>query len=218
MNQEYTEEYQGALKEVATHRGAFSIAFLSLFIVLVGVLAIAGMLPDLTSTSAQITIASDNSSSAGTLSQGQGEAPIRIVAPSIKLDVTVSNPASTDLSVLDSDLLKGAVHYPGSAFLGVNGTVLIFGHSSYLPILNDGAYKTFDGIQNLKSGDIVSVYSATTEYRYSVTSVTMENATDNGINLSSDGQHLVLVTCDVFGEKTDRFVVMANFVDTLSLQ
>jgi sortase (surface protein transpeptidase) len=42
----------------------------------------------------------------------------------------VVNPSSTDIDVLDQDLTLGAVHYPTSAQLGVNGTVLIFGHSS----------------------------------------------------------------------------------------
>ena len=62
--------------------------------------------------------------------------------------------------MLDDALTQGAVHYPTSAPLGIDGTVLLFGHSSYLPVIIHQYYKTFDGIQDLKDGETVSVYSS----------------------------------------------------------
>ena len=95
--------------------------------------------------------------------------------------------------------------------LGEEGTVLIFGHSSYLPIVRNQNYKAFNGIQKLKVGETVSVYSATAEYRYTVTGVRLANATEDVIELPSTGKFLTLVTCDSFGTKSDRFVVTAQF-------
>ncbi len=145
------------------------------------------------------------------------QSPVRVAAKDINLDVAVVNPTSTDVDVLDDALTLGAVRYPTSAMLGVDGTVLIFGHSSYLPIVYHQYYKTFDGIQNLKKGEIVSVYSGTLEYRYAVSGVRVADASQDVIELPSSGKHLVLVTCDSFADKTNRFVVTADFVGTYSL-
>jgi LPXTG-site transpeptidase (sortase) family protein len=140
------------------------------------------------------------------------EYPLRVVAKDIGLDVKVVNPATTSVSELDSALEQGAVRYPTSAMLNQEGTMLIFGHSSYLPVVYHQYYKTFDGIQNLKAGEIVSIYSNETEYRYSVTSVTLANAEQDVIELPQSGKHLVLVTCDSFATKSTRYVVRADFV------
>jgi LPXTG-site transpeptidase (sortase) family protein len=95
--------------------------------------------------------------------------------------------------------------------------MVLFGHSSYLPVVHNLAYKTFDGIQNLTAGKVVTVYSADTAYTYRVRTVTKESATTAGIPLQVSGRVLTLSTCDSFGEKTDRFVVVADFVDSYSI-
>jgi len=145
------------------------------------------------------------------------EMPVRVVAKSIGLDNTVLNPESTEVAELDAALLKGTVRYPTSALLGVDGTMLIFGHSSYLPIVRNKNYKAFNGIQKLKAGDTVSVYSSTREYRYSVVGVRLANATEDVVELPANGKHLALLTCDSFGTKSDRFVVTADFVGAYEL-
>lgn len=142
------------------------------------------------------------------------ELPVKIAIPAISLSATVANPTSTDVDVLDNDLLSGAVRYPTSAKLGVDGNVVIFGHSSYLPIVHNQAYKTFDGIQKLKQGDTITVYSSGTAYTYAVASVTKMDATSSGIPLTVTGKVLTLSTCDSFASKNDRFVVTANFVES----
>ncbi len=146
--------------------------------------------------------------------------PIRIVAPAIGMDNNVLNPVSTDIDVLDAALLKGAVRSPVSALLGAEGTTLIFGHSSYLPIVHNQNYKVFNNIKKLKAGDTVSVMSATAEYRYTVVSVTTDTADADQIlwvPLPEGGKHLMLVTCDSFGKKSNRFIVTADFQGSYSL-
>jgi LPXTG-site transpeptidase (sortase) family protein len=142
------------------------------------------------------------------------EVPVKIEIASIGLSATISNPSSTDLEVLDHALLTGAVRYPTSAKLGEEGNVILFGHSSYLPIVNNQAYKTFDGIQKLKEGDRITVSSGTTAYTYAVTSVEKESAAnEDGIPLITNGHILTLATCNSFGTKSDRFVVTATLVE-----
>ena len=145
----------------------------------------------------------------------RAEDPVKIVIPTIGLSATVANPVTTDIKILDQNLLTGAVRYPTSARLGETGNVVIFGHSSYLPVVGNQAYKAFNGIQKLVAGDTVTVYSSDTAYIYQVTSVSKQSAaSDAGINLAVTSRVLTLATCDSFGAKTDRFIVTADFVES----
>ena len=223
---------KGVLAQVESKSGAFAIVFLLLFGVTFGFLALVGATPDAPGTTKNSNLAlngndtptpptAENPSSSNTTNtqtpatqvlNGTGQLPTRVAVAKIGLTVVVANPSSTDVNVLDNYLSKGAVRYPTSGTLGVNGTVLLFGHSSYLPIVHNQAYKSFDGIQNLKTGDIISVYSGTTEYQFSVTGVKVADATSDIVELPADSQHLTLVTCDSFATKSNRYVVTADFV------
>ena len=145
------------------------------------------------------------------------ELPVKIEIAKIALSATIANPSTTNVEVLDGELLHGAVRYPTSAKLGEVGNVVLFGHSSYLPIVKNQAYKTFNGIQKLAVGDLITVSSGTTTYTYKVRSVATESASDAAIPLSVPGKVLTLSTCDSFGAKTDRFVVVADFVESHSV-
>lgn len=186
----------------------FAAFFLSAF-----ALGTLGLLPDAPApartASPAITLAASSSAAAAA-----PEAPVRLSIPAINLSVTVADPTTTNVAALDALLLRGAVRYPTSALLGENGNVVIFGHSSYLPIVGNPAYKTFDGIQKLAKGDTITVYSARAAYIYSVATVAKENATAAAIPLSVSGQVLTLSTCDSFGSKSDRFIVTANLVES----
>lgn len=143
--------------------------------------------------------------------------PTKIEIPKINLSATIANPTTTIVESLDKELLTGAVRYPTSAKLGETGNMVLFGHSSYLPVVYNQAYKTFNGIQKLSEGDVVIVYSADRAYTYRVKSVAKESANDAGIPLSVAGSVLTLATCDSFGAKTDRFIVVADLVESHSI-
>ncbi len=193
------------------HPAGFAGAFILLFVISYVALAAADVLPESVSNGTEGETPSEEIASVG------AESPVRIVANSIELDATIANPASTNVEVLDAALLKGAVRYPTTALLGEEGTMLLFGHSSYLPVVHNSAYKAFNNIQKLEKGDIVSVLSGTREYRYKVAGIRVADATEDVIQLATIGKHLVLVTCDSFTKKTSRFVVTAEFVGTYSL-
>jgi LPXTG-site transpeptidase (sortase) family protein len=145
--------------------------------------------------------------------KGQGEVPLSIKIPSIGVDSQIYNPTSTDVNMLDSYLLKGAVRYPGSALLGASGNVFLFGHSTGFKIVNNQAFKTFNGLNNLKAGDIMSVFSDKNEYVYKVLTVKLEGADETLVKFGSTGKKLTLSTCNTFGAKSDRYVVEAEQVN-----
>ncbi|MDO8517877.1 MAG: sortase [bacterium] len=230
----------GILVQIVAHRSAFVFVFVALFAATFGFLSLVGATPDASATTAfnspttaetyfsaeTAPAATSNSSAAGLQGDAaesdvaafaNSEQPVRVVAKEIGLDAVVQNPTSTDIDVLDQAALHGAVRYPTSAMLGEDGTVVLFGHSSYLPIVHNQVYKTFDDIQDLTEGSIVSVYSADLEYRYSVVGVEVANATRDVVELNPAGRHLTLVTCNSFATKQDRFVVTADFVGAYSL-
>jgi LPXTG-site transpeptidase (sortase) family protein len=197
---------------------AFIAVFVALFMLHVTVLGFADALPEVAEVETETAAETQTGTTqvqiqpAGS-SQSAGELPVRVVAKTIGIDVAVLNPTTTDVKALDEELLKGSVRYPTSGTLGTEGTVLLFGHSSYLPVVHNRNFKAFNGIQKLKAGDIVSVYSADREYRYSVTGVRLANAAEDVVELPSTGQHLVMVTCDSFGTKSDRYVLTAELLD-----
>ena len=212
--------------QIAAHNGVFAFTFLALFAVTFGFLYVVGATPNPAGAAASdfsattpvgmeptVRVGSANIASQYTSSS----LPVRVVIKEIGLDTVVQNPTSVDIEVLDQATLLGAVRYPTSASLGEDGTVLLFGHSSYLPVVHNRVYKTFNGIQDLKKGSIVSVYSGNAEYRYSVVGIEIANATRDVVELKQNGKHLTLVTCNSFATKQNRFVVTADLVGTYSL-
>lgn len=206
-----------AIKRAYTKKWSFFGVFALAFLLSVLTLARFDLLPDVSTiqaASAQDVVIDSSTISAPTPVVAEAELPLSIEIPKIKLSVSISNPTSTDIETLDRYLLKGSVRYPSSAKLGEIGNVVLFGHSSYLPIVRNQAYKAFNDIQKLSAGDIVTVYSSSTAYTYRVRSVRKESTTNAGIPLDVTGRVLTLSTCDSFGEKTDRFVLTADFVES----
>lgn len=142
--------------------------------------------------------------------------PVRIVAKSIDLDLPVANPNTTNVDALDKVLSSAVARYPGSAEAGQSGNVLIFGHSSHLPVVINHFYQAFNNLPDLKEGSIVSLIGENgLSYNYSVTEIRRTDATEEYIDLSSDGgKILTLSTCDTFGKKSARWVVEAKFIGT----
>lgn len=141
------------------------------------------------------------------------EDPISVSIPSIGIETSVSNPATTSVAVLDAELLKGAVRYPTSAKLGDLGTVYLFGHQSYLPVVHNKAFKAFNDVQKLKEGATITVSSATADYTYHVRSVTLTTAADGIVPLDVAGRVLILSTCNsISADHEERYVVIADFI------
>lgn len=213
---EITARFVQAGMRAYARKWSFLGVFALTFFVSVTALAELDLLPEAAPAKADAVAPSTLITAAGALAPAMPvpELPTKIEIPAINLSASIANPTTTDVEALDQYLLAGAVRYPTSAKLGETGNVVLFGHSSYLPIVRNQAYKTFNGIQKLVPGDVVTVYAADTAYTYRVRNVAKESANDAGISLATTGRVLTLSTCDSFGEKTDRFVVTADFVES----
>lgn len=145
-----------------------------------------------------------------------GELPMRIVIPEIDLDLPVLNPETRDIAELDEYLKDGPVRYVDSAPLGQKGNVLIFAHTSHLPIVKNQMYKAFNRIPELEAGDSITVESEGKKYLYTVRSVSQVDADEASVDISPGvGTKLTLVTCDTLTSKNARFLLEADLVAVL---
>jgi len=146
----------------------------------------------------------------------QLELPERIVIDKIGVNTPVSNPDQSDNETLNGALLKGAVRYPGSGTLG-RGNMFIFGHSTGLRVVNNQAFKAFNRVRELNIGDQIRIFSKNMEYNYKVLSVKLVDSNTALVDFSRQETMLTLSTCNVFGQKQDRYVVEALFVKSIPL-
>ena len=206
-----TAQFIRALLRVWQHKIGFAAVALLVFSVSVGTLASLDLLPE---PATKTVVTSSKNTVIATSTPAAPELPLRIEIPSIKLAASNANPDTTEVAKLDAALEEGAVRYPTSAKLGTEGNVIVFGHSSYLPIVNNKAYKAFNEIQNLSKDDRINVIGETTTFVYAVESVRSADAGKDGIPLTVTGSVLTLATCDSFGTPSDRFIVTARLVES----
>lgn len=220
---DYTVRLIQAGRQAYARKWSFFAVFATAFFVSVLTLGKLDLLPEISAAPIVAAVAGATSpvvplNASAAKQIAVAELPTKIEISAIHLSAIIANPMTTDVETLDADLLKGAVRYPTSAKLGETGNVVLFGHSSYLPVVGNQAYKTFNGIQKLVVGDVITVYSAGAAYTYQVRTIAKESAaSDAGINLAVSGRVLTLSTCNSFGTKTDRFVVTADFVESHSV-
>jgi len=144
-----------------------------------------------------------------------GENPLRIVIEKIGVDVAVLNPNTTNITTLNEYLKQGAVHYPGSGLIA-SGNMFIFGHSAEAySVINNPAYRAFDGLKNLQTGDVIKVYGVSKVYTYRVTSVKLVKSDQALVEFNNNKNILTLSTCNTFGAKEERHVVEADFVGVI---
>ena len=146
--------------------------------------------------------------------------PVRIVIPAIGLDLAVQNIESRDLAVLDEYLKKGPIRYADSARLGERGNILIFGHSSRVPVVRNQMYKAFNRVSELTAGDTITLVGQAEggerSYLYNVISVRSVDVSDTTVDLSpTQGTKLTLVTCDTLTGKSARYILEADFIGAL---
>lgn len=140
--------------------------------------------------------------------------PTRIEIGAVGIDLPVQNPATRDINALDTLLQKGPARYVDSAEIGESGNVIIFAHSSHLPIVHNQMFRAFNKIPDLKAGDSIALVGADgVRYLYRVRSVVKASIdSDTTIATQSDTPILTLVTCDTITGKSARFILTADFV------
>lgn len=205
----------GSFQDILNRKFLFAGVFTIIFFLSLSILSWFGFAPSISTRTA--TLPQNTQGVVSAVAEGEGELPVRIEIPNIGVQANVANPQSTDIAVLDRALLGGAVRYPSTAKLGEEGNVLLFGHSSHLPVVHNQAYKAFNDIQNLKAGEPIYVIGETKVYTYAVENVASASVDTGEIPLALSGSKLTLVTCDNFGTKADRFIVTAKLVNVETL-
>ena len=208
------ESLKGKTKysKVMNRKASFLAVFFVVLFITTSVLAVLDLLPETEEAAGEWEAPALVTDAADTVVTP--ELPTHIEIPEIGLEATIENPTSTNVAVLDRALNTGAVRYPTSAKLGQEGNVILFGHSSYLPIVNNRAFKAFNGIQELEAGNRILVTGSSRTFVYEVVSVREADAEEDAIPLTATGNRLTLATCDSFGQKTDRFIVTADLVES----
>ena len=140
--------------------------------------------------------------------------PQKIEIPKIGVSSTIYVPNSIDVATLDANLARGAVYYPGSGTLQ-QGNMFLFGHSTNWKVVNNQAFKTFNGLEKLVEGDLIQVISNGKTYVYEVTSVRRAAEDDVLVEFNKGDRMLTISTCDTFGKKQDRWVVEADFKEII---
>lgn len=155
------------------------------------------------------------STSANTSALPTGIEPVKLIIPAANMNLPVQNPTTTDVDTLDNLLKNGPAHYVSSADLGQAGNLIIFAHSSHLPIVTNKMFQAFNNVPNLSAGDSITVVGSDgKDYNYSVVSVVKADTNDGTtIDTSADhGTNLTLVTCDTLTGVSARFVLTATYI------
>ncbi len=201
----------------------FGLIFTGIFVVTFIVLYVLGFVPEelLPNGNSPADALKLNLLQNGSTSQNQvvtaKDIPTKIQIPKVGVDISVSDPNTIDNAILNEYLLKGAVRYSGSGY-PASGNLFLFGHSSTLSVVHNQAYKAFNGIENLKAGDEIDVYSTSTKYVYKVRDERLVQASKEEVDLTSKENMLTLSTCDLFGSTKElRYVVRADYVSKVSL-
>ena len=142
--------------------------------------------------------------------------PERILISKIDVDQQVFNPSSKLVDDLDKELLKGVVRYPDSGLLGEKKNIFLFAHSTGFKVVKNQAFKAFNRLGELGSGDDVLLISEDTAYLYRVFS-SNEVSAETALIEFDNKDTLILSTCNTFGEQSARIIVRAKFIKKYQL-
>ncbi len=157
-----------------------------------------------------------NVASTTAVGKKQVELPVKIVIDKIGVNSIIQNPDTTNIYALDDLLLHGAVRYPGSGTPG-QGNMFLFAHSTSFKVVHNQAYKTFDNLKDLQAGDVITVYSETKKYNYTVTKVSLVHSQDAIIDISTSKNMITLSSCNTLGAKEDRYLVEGSFTGSVKI-
>ncbi len=123
----------------------------------------------------------------------------RITIPAIGVDAPIVH------GVDPGSLRLGVGHYEDSANPGERGNLVLAGH-------NDVYGEVFRYLSDLKSGDEVTIYTATREYRYVVRGWRLVEPTDVSVMDPTANRTVTLISCYPYLVDNQRIVVFAELV------
>ena len=133
--------------------------------------------------------------------------PNRLVIPSLGIEAPIIFSPSINEAVLQKALEGGVVYYPGSSFLGENGTMVILGHSSAYPWYKGQYGSIFALLNKLNPGDEIIVFSKDKVFNYRVEGKEIMAPKDLVFSKEKDKAVLYLVSCWPINTAWKRIVV-----------
>ena len=128
------------------------------------------------------------------------QAASRIVIPGIDVDSVIVEGDSWE------DLKKGVGHHLNTANAGEKGNAVYSGH--------DDVYgEVFRRLEELKPGDLVTVYAGIHLYRYEVKRIRIVSPKETAVLAATSDATLTLITCYPYRVDTQRLVVIAKLVE-----
>ncbi|HLB45412.1 MAG TPA: sortase [Anaerolineales bacterium] len=124
----------------------------------------------------------------------------RISIPALGVDAPVVH------GVEPASLRRGVGHYDVSANPGERGNLVLAGH-------NDIYGEVFRDLADLKPGDEVTVYTASSRYRYVVRGWRLVEPTEVSVMEPTVGPTLTLISCYPYLVDTQRIVVVGELAE-----
>ncbi len=140
--------------------------------------------------------------------------PNQVEIPSLGIKAPIVEPISNKETDFQEALKTGVVHFPGSAKVGEEGNMYIFGHSSDFAF-KAGSYKTvFALLPNIKNNaEIIVTNNEGTKFTYIVTGQKIVRSNDTSVlDQNTHGKKiLTLQTSYPIGTALKRYIVIAEF-------
>jgi len=135
-----------------------------------------------------------------------------LVIKSIGVEAPVVIGQSINKKLLEKDLNRGVVYYPGSVLPGENGQMVILGHSAPPNWPHIKYDYIFSNIENLNPGDQIILNFNNTQYIYAVTDKKIIQQGQDFINDEAilSNNILTLISCWPPGKNYQRITVTAQ--------
>ncbi len=143
----------------------------------------------------------------------------RIIIPRIAKNVPIVKVSTEkliqkDWAALESQIQEalrfGVVHFPGTAYPGDRGNVVITGHSSYFA-WDPGRFKdVFALLHQVNVGDQIVVYHEQQKYYYEVYEKKVVKPSQVEVLTQKGDERLTLITCTPVGTALNRLIVLAK--------
>lgn len=109
------------------------------------------------------------------------------------------------MGITDREFNLGVGQWPGTPKFGKKGNIVLGGHRT-------SAFRPFEEIQLLRSGDLIALTSGAKTFRYRVTGRSIVKPTAVWITKQTRTPTLTLFSCHPKGETTHRYVVRAVLI------
>jgi len=111
----------------------------------------------------------------------------------------------SDKKKYDESLTQGVALMQGSSLPGLNGNIIIYGHSS--ATLSSPYEKIFAGLNDLDSGDEVKIDYKGNDYTYSVSNKKIVDKDNLSVLDQTKEETLTLITCWPIGTSKQRLII-----------